>query len=445
MANKKDNPRQATLAGIEVVVKEMTKRQRELLIKLNTKIATLPVISRSDPTIRLIGRLPLPTKEEVTELIAKKSGLIGIICQIWAIHVGADLHVQTPSGQRFDGPDGDEMARYAPIIPAFWDSKSDAGGAAQLSYRGYNSMMYGGTAHLNKVPFDPKQHLFTNDGLRGNGYRFIASGKELLAYYRLLLEKLPPGRLKIDMQERLRSALKAPKDFLQKTEMPSHHKMAVTLTYSYIRRSTGTGHGRLTVNFPSKPSVEFQKLFDAFGPDRVNWQFKALLDANNVLTLTPDSKGWQVTDGWSINITTLDTANIPQPPNKSNVYIVRKEGEKKKDSDDDFIVHMNVPVRTVDGSLQCDIPADLFEYTLFDLTMGMSPRIRNNGLRTKDSHGSTKGRAKTLLDTKPNMIVTDHADEMIVPVIVPSIVPVAPVAPVPFVSPLLRRDNQLGA
>lgn len=344
----------------------------------------LPQIPQEDALIRAISRIPLPTIDLVRTL--KKGMDEGRFCRIWAIIVAADLHRQTETGERFSPVSQIEAARYDPVIPLWWNSKSADGGAMKLTQVGFEPiMMRERDVREHRQP-DTDRQLLTNDGRRGRGYRFVATGEQVFAYLRRTVAELQTERLKkyfnkwLDAIEKL-----GPVSFFSETPNPSHHVIMTRLTYGINRRVEGANKGYLTVTLSPENTKEFvAKYFPDLRADE-ELRFGVVRTPDGKLQLWPDRRGWKVSGSPSSNIqvSSLREANIAEP--KTSIDVVTR--------------YINAPIEHYPSA---ERP--------FVIRMPASIAYKNRkgtGFRTRNSGGSPDGRAKAHTDDDPSVTTVD--------------------------------------
>lgn len=340
------------------------------------KGALTRTVARGDRLLAALARSPLPPVELVAAANLKEDRDLGRFCRLWALQVAATFHVQTPTEEYFQRAGNEEASRYVPHIDLWFDSRSPKGGATRLTQMGFNPIMYGSAAKKSG-PINPAVHLLTNDGLRGNGYRFVATGEEVMAYFRSEAELLENDALREFFRRVVEDVVSAT-EATARRERPSHFRDMVRVTYGFNR---GKSNGDFDGGVPQEAgyvSISFGRerrqevLAALFGKDIPEEPMVSLLmDDKNNLVLRPHPHGWKLTASGNIQCSTLSTARIPAPP-----------------AGIDDQLNLNTTLFRVEGGLAIKIPEVMFRRT----------KAGGTGLKTRQSSGSAAGRARTKED-----------------------------------------------
>ena len=338
------------------------------------RLKHLPVVPQGDSILAGLARLPLPPIDLVAEALGTTRGDEGRFCALWAIHLAADSHTQTPTGERFERASNEEAGRYAPHVPAWFNSRSAAGGATKLTQLGFNRIMYGaGALECFKGYFDFKLHLLTNDAKKFGGYRFIAPGDRVLDFYETEARELRHDGLREFFLRNAASARRDP-DELRRRPRPAHHRRLARVTYGFNRSLVqgalgGRRAGYLNVSVQTDGREHLcQVLFGDAVPNEP--RVAVVMEADGWLHLRPDTGGWKLTDAGAVQVSTLASAGIPEPTHHVDELLI-----------------VNTPLERREGGVAVRIPPTVFR------PMGGAA----TGRPRRSSEGSKAGRARSLV------------------------------------------------
>lgn len=342
----------------------------------------LPTVSPHEPYINALARAPLPPKDLVGEanLIGTKS--LQAFCMMWAMHVIAGAHVQTKSGERFEGPTHEQGSFYDPHITLWWDkSKCKDGGAMRLTQSGINNLMYGKKViqRIGVTANVPKDIFITNGGVTGSGYRVIQAGKVLLDFYEVIARKIRYAPLRqyfLDIAAGIRREMAVPKATRPALTIAPGMSLMARVTYGTNRRVDASVHdvgGKGYVNVSVREAGLQTLLQYLFGTtDVAEPRARVHMTKGGTLVLVADPNGWKITDAGTVQASTLSSADIPQPT-----------------FDENLVRFANIPVGNPrPGVVTLDIPGRLFAHRAFG----------GSGCPSATSNGSAPGRARTKVD-----------------------------------------------
>ena len=346
---------------------------------VSDRISYLPIVPQRDAVLQALARQPLPPTELAR--LALGSGDEGRFHRLWAIQVAADAHVQTPTGERFERIDAVAAHRYVSVFGAWFPSKNPAGGALKLTQTGFNPLMWGQAAQEQcKGYFDTSIHLLTNDTRKNSGYRFIAEGKKVLAYYAAEAARFRNPELR---QFFITNAVRAANTRLAKNQpKPDHHRLLARVAYGWNRAS---GRGYLDINCRTDGRDSLVSLLGILDGS-ADICVRVTLSPDGWLVLRPDDRGWKLTESGSIQVSTLAASNIGTPLGSVN----------------EVYHHKNLPVQVgPEGGTVSIFVGKMVRYV----------NQAGDGRKTRTGSGSKVGRAKSLISQPIVKIVDENRAE----------------------------------
>lgn len=357
-------------------------------------LSWLPSVPRSDKIIRAFAQAELPSGEMVAAAQLRKNGNLGDFYILWAMHVIADMHIQTPTGLRFKGPDDTEASRYAAFeadLPLWWDSKSENGGAKKLTQSGYNAIMYGARQMrgLKRRSYSPKRDIITNDGGRMVGYRVVTGGPAFLAFYKQIAKRIKDDALRRYCVQIVDQIEEDPVQFVRSRRSPSHARYMLSIFAGYNRSG---GHSYLSFRISEERREDLLKMI--FGedpvPDKVSFRIKAFrcnkevgpdrFEQVDMIGLMVDPRGYTLS-GNTVQLSTMANANLEELP---KLYFNQR------------VEAVNLAFRPwwQDGArgIAVELPPGFFE---------VNHELNGTGLRSRASAGSTSGRRRAAEKRQP--------------------------------------------
>lgn len=350
-------------------------------------LSWLPTVPRSDKIIRAFAQAELPSGEMVAAARLRENGNLGDFYVLWAMHVIADMHVQTPTGARFKGPDDEEASRYAaydPDLPLWWNSKSENGGAKKLTQSGYNPIMYGARQlrGAQRRSYDPTKDIVTNDGGRKVGYRVITGGTQFLEFYRKMALRIKDTALREHCLQAVSQIETDPVKFVRSRRSPSHARYMLSIFAGY-NRSGGNSYLSFRISEERRDDLLGMIFEEAAVPEKVCFRIRAFrcnkevgpgrFEQVDMIGLMVDPLGYTLS-GNTVQLSTMANANLEELP---------------KEYFDQRVEAVNLAFRPwrqgADRGIAVELPAGFFQ---------VNHELQGTGLRSRSSAGSSAGRRR---------------------------------------------------